>query len=58
MNAIIVGVLTAVVPSVLGHTVSYINDDNASRHAFVNQQLEKLYGSRLVRASGHREILG
>jgi hypothetical protein len=44
MNAIIVGVLIAIVPAVLGYTVSYINNVRASRLASVNRQLERLYG--------------
>jgi hypothetical protein len=44
MSAIVVGVLIAVIPAVLGYAVSFANNVKASQLALVNRQLEKLYG--------------
>ena len=43
-SAIIIGVLIAVIPAALGYIASYVDGIRKDRLAFINDQIEKLYG--------------
>jgi len=48
MGAIVAGVLIAVIPAALGYIASFIDGARKDELAFVNQQIEKLYGPLLA----------